>query len=496
MRYLKRDMWKSGITIVGLLLLLVLMVCVPVSAGAYEGASEHTTLITETATPTKDATLTTLNKEKLAQEVQQLKNQNEPDLLGWFRTNAAVLLSTLVIVIGGLIGLFRWFGDRRGEREKRAEERFQSVVEGLGSKEIGPRVGAAIMLHTFLRPPYKQFSRQTFDLTVAHLRLRGNGRVSTEQFSSPGLSSIIVQNMSLPKGKQSTFDRPLPLDPLNQALIIVFKESFPLARNWMEHQTAQRFFFLRRVIIQWRIRRSIWLGRDLTNPLFDPQSLDATGIQLDKAYLKRADLRQAWMPGASLREAQLSRADLLGANLGGADLRGAYLIGADLRGALLGEDELYISYIGSDTFIRNRYMLSPHGADLRGVKLSHANLSWAHLHGANLIGADLGTADLSSADLEGADLSGANIENARSLKDTNLLGVKGLTKEQLAACKARGAIIDADPTTSSSQSAVSPSPPSQSTNIKSQSPASTQVNIPSPSTDGSSTTSSQPDAKS
>jgi hypothetical protein len=48
-----------------------------------------------------------------------------------------------VVVIGGLVGLWRWRGDRRdaqvkvlkdqqSEREKRAEERFQAVVAGLG----------------------------------------------------------------------------------------------------------------------------------------------------------------------------------------------------------------------------------------------------------------------------------------------------------------------------------------------------------------------------
>ncbi len=120
MRWLKRGIWKAGIAVAGVLLFLVLMVWVPVSAaGAYERASGLATpgTGTEQATPTEDATVNALNKEKLAQEVQQLKNQNASDLFGWLRINAAILLSTLVVVIGGLIGLFRWFGDRRSERK-------------------------------------------------------------------------------------------------------------------------------------------------------------------------------------------------------------------------------------------------------------------------------------------------------------------------------------------------------------------------------------------
>src|SRR5438552_11714047 len=255
MCWFKRDTWKIGIAIAGMLLLLVLMVWLPVSAaGAYEGTSGLATPGTVQATPTEDATVTALNKEKLAQEVQQLKNQNETDLLGWLRTNASILLSTLVVVIGGLIGLFRWLGDRRdeqekrrqdqrseqekraeeqqrwlddrkaererrdeeqqrwlkdqeAEREKRAEERFQSAVTGLGDEKEGARIGAAILLRTFLRPGYEQFYIQTFDLAVANLR--------------------IPRTPDVPKDP----DTPLPLTTLSQALIVVFKEAFPLARS-------------------------------------------------------------------------------------------------------------------------------------------------------------------------------------------------------------------------------------------------------------------------
>jgi hypothetical protein len=59
MRWLKRNMWKACIPFAGLLLLLVLMLWVPVSAGADEGVSGLATLVTGTvqATPTEDATI-------------------------------------------------------------------------------------------------------------------------------------------------------------------------------------------------------------------------------------------------------------------------------------------------------------------------------------------------------------------------------------------------------------------------------------------------------
>jgi hypothetical protein len=76
-----------------------------------------------------------------------------------------------VIVIGALVGLWRWRRDQHTEREKRAEERFQAAVTGLGDEKEGARIGAAILLRTFLRPGYEQFYTQAFDLAVANLRL-------------------------------------------------------------------------------------------------------------------------------------------------------------------------------------------------------------------------------------------------------------------------------------------------------------------------------------
>lgn len=320
MWWLKRGLWKTGIAITGMQLLLVLMVWVPMSAASvHEGGSESATLTTVTiqVTPTEDATMTALNKEKLAQEVQQLKNQNEPDLLGWLRTNASLLLSALVVVIGGLIGLGRWLGDRRSEREKRAEERFQAAVTGLGDEKEGVRVGAAILLRTFLREGYEQFYSQAFDLAVANLRLR---------HLDP--------------------DTPEPLTSLSQALIIVFKESFPLAHE--------------------RLKQS-------------PQFLDASCIQLDNAHLADADLQQMWLPEASLRNATLRRADFSEANLYKANLSQA-----DLKEAILTKTNFY-------------------KANLVSTDFSKANLSQADLRGANLSGVDL--KDVQS--LKGTDLRGA-----------------------------------------------------------------------------------------
>ena len=352
-------------------------------------------------TPTEDATVTALNKEKLEQEVKQLTVQNEPSLFEWLRTNATILL----VVGGGIFGLLRYLAERRdsqkrllsdrqAERDKRDEERFQSAVTGLGDGKEGTKIAAAIVLRTFLKPGYEQFYTQIFDLAVANLR-------------NPGAS---------PPQEDPT----PPLSSLKRALTVVFKEAFPLARRQFEGSPQ------------------VVLGREerkYSRSVRGIPSLDATGIQLDNAYMREADLKQAWMPQASLRNA-----DLKGATLSEADLYKANLIEVKLTGADLSRANLIRA---------NLFKTGLRLANLREAKLKEARLDMVNFNEANLEGADLSRANLTNT----------NLETAQSLKDTDLRGVKGLTKEQLEACKAKGAIIDEDPTTVSSQSIVSPSPP-------------------------------------
>src|SRR6266568_2017348 len=560
MHGLKREMWKAGIAVAGILLLLLLMVWVPVSeAGAYEKAFGFARLGTGTvqATPTEDGTVTALNKEKLAQEVQQLKNQNEPDLLGWLRTNATVL----VVVIGGLIGLFRWFGDRRSERERRDEDRFQAVVAALGSDNEDAKVGAAIMLRTFLQPGYERFYRQAFYLAVAHLRLR-----------KPDLETIEED----PKAPV--------LASLNQALIVIFEEAFSRAREWVKQGSPSS-----------RLQRvTAWLKRILRREKrFDPRSLDARYIQLDRAFLWKADLEQVWMPLASLQNTDLTEAKLRGASLWRGDLSKSNLNMANLPRADLGQADLSKAYLSEARLCGATLW----GADLNGANLCKADLSRAdsyearrspvnlrkgkpettlllarlcgadlteaRLLGAELLLADLSGADLSEADLSEADLSGANLTQAylseaevsqvklteissaelnlnesvlretdrnapswgdlrkwanhisvnpsqtdlneaeffqanrinvdlseADLTGADFRGVKGLTKEQLEACRARGAIIDEDSTTSSSRSTVSSSLSFQSNGAQSQITPPTQGSTPTSSDGGGSSTAS------
>src|SRR5690348_8361042 len=91
MRWRKRNAWTIGIAITVILLLLLVMEWISVSvasANARTLGQAQTGMVTVQATPTEDATVTALNKEKLAQEVQQLKNQVH-NQNNWFFSNSA-----------------------------------------------------------------------------------------------------------------------------------------------------------------------------------------------------------------------------------------------------------------------------------------------------------------------------------------------------------------------------------------------------------------------
>jgi len=461
MYWLKRDIWKVGIALAGLLLFVVLTVWIPASSvGASESASETAVPVTGTVqtTATEDATMAALNKQKLERD-------NDRSFQAWFWSSGATILSTLALVVGGVIGFWRWRVDRQDTQDKdrvarqdaqdkdrvarqdaqdkdlrdKAEERFKTAVAALGDENEVVQVGGAILLRSFLNKGdnkiYGRYYTQIFDLAVAYLRL---SNISHSLEDPDGLS---------PSPKSLT--APPRLTPLRQALIVVVKEVFPLARQ-----------------------------RLTVDGKFDSHLLDASTVLLDGASLDYFDLCNIYMRKASLTKVHLD---------------GAYLADALLMKADFSEADLW-------------------GVHLEGASLHNAIFTKATLIKAALINANLTDANLTSADLYGANLSDAN------LTGTILQGAKYNTKtirmrvvnEYLVIIDPQGTIIveptiwpqgvkldgAIDVTDSPPQSPVSPSPSLQGTNEQTPSVPSVAANTPPQSTNGSSATSPKPDSES
>jgi hypothetical protein len=407
---------RPVILFVGGTLALILMVWVPtISASADRvtsiSARQPTATSTQTPLAPLDVSATVLGEDKLREDTKQVERQNDRSVAAWLWSNAATVLSTVLsaaaIAVAGYLGFRRWvrerkdaqnkiLADRKDEREKRSEERFQSAIQGLGGEKIEGKIAAAVVLRTFLRPGYEEFYNQVFDLAVTNLRLQkhvDSGISKSPNLVGQALSALLSVSKTQPQksGESNVSEFP---DPLGQALITLFREAFPRARDRLMEKS----------------------------PPFDPQSLDAAGIQLDRAHLYGADLTSAWMPGASLQKADLKAAQLSPIQLEGANLTGAALNNAILRGANL-----------------TRANLSE--ANLTGAMLPKATLEGAKLGGAVLTHVDLTGADLSRADLTDADLTGANPEGAGNLAKTIMHNVIGLSPEQCKTCKDKGADI-------------------------------------------------------
>jgi uncharacterized protein YjbI with pentapeptide repeats len=427
MRWLRRDRWKACIAVAGLLFVLVFMVWVRLSAHAYEGASVLAMSAPVDTTPPPDLTVTALAKKQLGLQVDQLQSQFE-NQSNWFANNSTALIAATATVIVALFGIYQWAMNRRDQRRKeldeqdkeledrkeerrketvaqdkelrdRAEERFKIAVTSLGDEKESVQVGGAVLLRSFLHEEdkeiYGRYYTQIFDLAVAYLRLSN--------------TSLPPEDTDEAASQSEDSDTSLPLTPLRQALIIVFREVFPLARS--QHK--------------------------------DPQALDASGIQLDNAYLIQADLNQAWLIRASLRRASLFKANLKKAELSIADIRESDLREADLSVAALPWANFSRANL-SEASLRSSRLSN---AILKGANLSEASFEKADLHEAVLAGAIFSETNFNGADLDHADFRDAildytDILEADSMFGTDLRGAKGLTKKQLRACKARGAIID------------------------------------------------------
>jgi hypothetical protein len=136
------------------------------------------------------------------------------------------------------------------------------------------------------------------------------------------------------------------------------------------------------------------------------------GVDLPRADLQRANLRQtafqdAVLKGANLRGANLTDAVLQGANLSGSDLRNA-----EVRGA---------SFVGTNLTGAKMPRLDLSGSDMRGAALTSTELLGANLSGVLWTGAILQNTYLWGANLQGArQLQPSQLKNACGDETTKL----------------------------------------------------------------------------
>jgi len=146
------------------------------------------------------------------------------------------------------------------------------------------------------------------------------------------------------------------------------------------------------------------------------QELNADGVALIGV-----DVSTAYLQGVDLPRAALTRANFNAVDARNSNFRSADLTAADLR---------------SGNF---------RDSNLQNARLVDADLSNADLNSADLAGADLTRANLDNADLRNSDLRNLRWQQIRSMKTTNLAGVKNAPDGFLQWALKQGAIQDASP---------------------------------------------------
>ena len=123
-------------------------------------------------------------------------------------------------------------------------------------------------------------------------------------------------------------------------------------------------------------------------------------LNADRVPLVGVDLSAAFLQGIRLKKVNLSRSNLAGADARNAEMTGANLENASLRSANFRD------------------------AKMRGASLRSSMLDETDFTGADLRDVDLTGARLEEGELVGADLEGVKWGQMRSVKKTNVYGVK------------------------------------------------------------------------
>lgn len=198
-------------------------------------------------------------------------------------------MAILTTIILGAWGLYRYFEKRGAEIRSREEERFEGVVQSLGSEHTEARVSASVLLSTFLSPQYARFHEQIFNLAAGHLRTEMSANEvpnPTTKVELPGTVSemeIIVKNASHleagsgPFNNVSHSNENLTGAPFRTSSAIVSSSPSP---NSLVQGLANVFSKSYRLARDARVRH---YEGDVA--ILASQYLNASGVRLDGTYL-------------------------------------------------------------------------------------------------------------------------------------------------------------------------------------------------------------------
>ena len=280
-----------------------------------------------------------LEREKLQQEIRQLKHQNDRassafgtllDLAPFLTVLAAV--AAVVVPLRSEAKKQRAqrqaeFAQRELEQQRRLDDLFAQAVGNLGSDNESVRVSAAVTLENLLRPGYEPLHDQVYAVLRANLGVKHTPLVN--RFLVDGFERAIRLHLA-PDGSTEPVDLVgchLPRVDLSKLNL----EGADLAFATLHDANLRNADLHRARGIEVDLKRATLSDADLTEARFN--GAKCPGARFHNARLVSAEFRPSERGGADLSKAEFYGARLQGAHLDGADLRGARFENANLSDA-------------------------------------------------------------------------------------------------------------------------------------------------------------------
>jgi uncharacterized protein YjbI with pentapeptide repeats len=268
---------------------------------------------------------------KLRHEIKKLELENEKLSDEWDTiVGIAPFLASIVALLGVFITLWKHLSEQSRQRDldrknleadriRRFNEKFNAVVENLGSESPAIQASAAVSIQTFLKPEYSEFHDQVFMILLANLKVQHSDVI--RQLLTAGFEKAIRVKSELIAAENEQIDEKdekIILDlsgcTLDRANLTKINLGWANLRNAsMLHANLKEACLI-------RVKGE---GADL-------EFLKGTGVNLQKARLKGANLT-----GASFRTADLKWVHFEEANLSNSKFQQALLQGAHLEKSLL-----------------------------------------------------------------------------------------------------------------------------------------------------------------
>jgi uncharacterized protein YjbI with pentapeptide repeats len=295
---------------------------------------------------------------KLKQEIKKLELENKKlsDGRGTI-VGIAPFLTAIVALLGVFITLWRHLSEQRRQRDldrknletdriRRFNEKFNAVVENLGSESQAIQASAAVSIQTFLKPEYSEFHDQVFLILLANLKVQHNEVI--QQLLTAGFEKAIRVKSDVIAAQNEQ------IDEKDEKIVLDLSGCALDGANLMKINLG--WANLRKASLQHANLKDACLIR-VKGEGAKLQFLKGGGADLKKARLKganltRANFREADLKWVHFEEADLShckfeRAFLQGAHLEKSVLMGAHFEQADLNNAFFKEAKLDITAISS-----------------------------------------------------------------------------------------------------------------------------------------------------